>query len=393
MCSSCDTSHEFDIKTEGGIEYILEVSADDFLLNEANRMPDKDFMESMNNIRKNKSLRGGDFIKAFIQEYSRLAPGRNFAFIFERDPNDRITSKTSKDELEKELIEKYNFEVERMAEIVKNRLEKFGVEKYNVIKIPGGVKIEIGGEFDEKRIEKVIAAHSNFGLYETYEGSEIWIKYLNNNDSNLIKTLREFDTVHSLNTSQELLSGQLLHPPVAQDERRFVFLPGPMVGRAKISDTLVINQYLQFLSAGRMVPADLQFCWSLHPIAEDENIIELYAIKSRYLNLPVISGAQVQDAHAERNEKEGNAVVNFTLTVEGARMFDELTQKNIHRSIAILLDRAVVSAPRVESRIAQGNANITGNFSMEEATDLATILSSGTSAVKGKIISKKKIKP
>jgi SecD/SecF fusion protein len=303
------------------------------------------------------------------------------------------------------LFMKYNIpeititsEIDTAVSIIKNRYLKYGIPEENIsIKTEDScIVINISHADNPERILKLTETKGKLEFWKTWDASDVYTqlesanKYLaelykeerkkekevsNTNDlpTDSVGTKDEYEIYH---TENPLFS--LLYPNLQQDASGHNFLAkGPNVGYAKIKDTASVNKMLQDASLKRIFKQDLKFLWEIKPYDDEKSMLWLIAIKIDNRNeKPALDGTVITDAEAVKGES-GINLISMKMNPEGAEIWKQLTGDNIGKSIAIVLDDYVYSYPIVQGEIPNGASQISGNFTAEEAEDMAVILSCG----------------
>lgn len=177
---------------------------------------------------------------------------------------------------------------------------------------------------------------------------------------------------------------------IRQEGNQQFYGEGPLIGYAYAKDTAKINEYFRLTQD---LFRDVKFLWSAKPIANTRNVYELIALKVNPLtNKAPLEGDVIVNARQDVDQY-GNVIVDMQMNSEGAKIWKDLTAKNIGRSIAIVLDNLVYSYPVMQSEIPNGRSQISGNFTIEEAQDLATVLNAGKLPAPARIIEENVVGP
>ena len=319
---------------KGGMNVILKLNAGDLVKSLAGNTDDPNFQKAIQAA--SKSTSQGNYIDQFVAEYKKLSPGVNLAVVFgSGDLRDQINPSTTEDKVIELLKEKYNSAVEASFNVLSTRIDRFGVVAPNLQRLEGQgrILVELPGVKDPERVRELLQRSANLQFWRTYTFDEV---------ANDLAGL-----------SDRLLA---LGAPAAR--------PIPVA-----ADSVAAND-----SAALVAPAPAAAPSKL------TNIYELYAIRTNRSMKPDLSGDVVTSAKADVDHNRlGSAEpqVSMTMNQEGAQIWARLTKESIGRSIAIVLDGVVYSAPNVNNEITGGNSSITGNFTIEEANDLANVLNSG----------------
>ncbi len=368
-----------------------------------------------------------DFIDAFVQEIEQRKPTVRLARYFaSRENKDEITIASTNEEVKAWLQKEAEDAFYRTYNIIRTRIDKFGVAQPLITMDPVRMRIlvELPGVDDPERVHRILKATARLEFWETYENSEV-IPYifeineelkkiltppqsvpqdqpvlepapeLSEQTEELPSLLEEVatdtsaqttaqDTSVATDTTNQLLPTgweplfEVMSPAIRETAAGQEAQKGPIVGYARGKDTAKVNEYLSLPEIRNMLPRDLWFAWSAKPIDENSDIYALYALKSRGPGKqPALTGEVIVSARPDFDPVTRRPVVNMEMNQRGARLWRRLTAENIGKSIAIVLDDRVYSAPVVETEIPSGRSVISGNFTVEEARDLATILESG----------------
>jgi len=438
-CKERELNLGLDLK--GGMNVTLEVASGDLLIALSGFNSDPKFNQAIAMATEKQKKSQENFIDLFYQSIQEIAPGERLAsFFLTTDLKDKIKYDTEDKEVVRILKKESDEAFDRTFEVLRNRIDKFGVAQPNIQKLAtnGRILIELPGIKDPIRVRKLLQSTAQLEFWTTYEFVEIY-KYLEEankrlpvligyeqlkettKDSEIAETTENTDTespevTETPETAKSNLDDLLgpeegdsineedqtfeeyaaknplfayLKPAFYQDEKGDFFPgQGPVVGTSKSSDTARVNRYLALTK--NVFPTDVKFLWSFKPIIDKDkketNIYQLIAIKlpPKSTQAP-LGGDVVTDAYPDFNQG-GNPEVTMVMNNTGAKIWKQLTAANIGRSIAIVLDNQVYSWPTVNTEIPTGRSTITGTFSMEEATDFATKLKSGKLAAPARIV-------
>lgn len=411
QCREMEISLGLDLK--GGMNVILEVSVPDVIKALADNKPDETFNKALAEAAKQATTSQSDVITLFIDEYHKMAPGAKLSELFATQQlKDKVNQKSSDDEVEKALREEVKAAITNSYNVLRTRIDRFGVVQPNIQSLEdemGRIMVELPGIKEPERVRKLLQGSANLEFWETYNAGEV-APYLQAADSKLHAILQTQDTIadkavdtentvdaadkamsaaDSLlmalkdgdkkqeSTSAELEQMKKEHPLLAILQVN----PngGSVVGYANYKDTAAINSYLAMKEVAAELPKDLRLKWGVSPFEYDPKgqTFELYAIKSTERNGKApLEGDVVTDAKSDFDQN-GKPSVSMSMNSDGARRWALLTKRNINKSIAIVLDNYVYSAPNVSNEITGGNSQITGHFTQEQAKDLANVLKSG----------------
>ena len=395
---------------KGGMNVILEISVPDVIETLADHKTDAAFTKSVAEARKAEENGQGQFIDLFINAFHKNAPGRHLAEIFATQQLQGKVSPTSTDaDVEKVLRQEVQAAIDNSFNVVRTRIDKFGVVQPNIQKLEGQegrIMVEMPGIKEPERMRKLLQGSANLEFWETYNAQEV-MPYLNQLNARLANGGN--DTTATDTTAAQkapkfgkakagkknladmeakrnpLLSKLMSYPSLA------------LVGYASINDTAAINRMLQSPAAKQILPSDLRLLWSAKPVTDVpqlRNHYELYALKVTTTNgRAPLEGDVVTDAKDQFNNLTGQPEVSMTMNSEGARRWAALTKANVGKAVAIVLDGVVYSAPRVNQEIDGGESSISGNFTVEETKDLANTLKSGRMPAPAKIVQEEVVGP
>ena len=373
-CRELEIGLGLDLK--GGMYVIMEVSVPDIVKALSGDKQDENFKTALNNARM-ATINGGDYITAFINEYHKVAPGSNLASLFATyDLKDRISQGSTDKEVEEVLRAEVKAAVDNSYNVLRTRIDRFGVVQPNIQAIEGGmgrIMIELPGVKDPDRVRKLLQGSANLEFWETYSLDEI--------SKVVYPALQDIDSK---------LEGNALMSKLQMANTSYC-----TVGIAHYSDTAAINAILASKEAKMLLPRDLRMMWNVDALDGDstKTLFELNAIKVTERNGKApVEGEVISDAKAGFDQ-QGAPCVDMQMNVEGSRKWAALTKKNLHRAIAIVLDGYVYSAPMVQSEITGGRSQITGNFTIEATQDLANVLRSGKMAAPVRIIQEEVVGP
>ena len=373
-CRELEIGLGLDLK--GGMYVIMEVSVPDIVKSLSGNKQDENFKTALNNARM-ATINGGDYITAFINEYHKVAPGSNLASLFATyDLKDRISQSSTDKEVEEVLRDEVKAAVDNSYNVLRTRIDRFGVVQPNIQAIEGGmgrIMIELPGVKDPDRVRKLLQGSANLEFWETYSLDEI--------SKVVYPALQDIDSK---------LEGNALMSKLQMANTSYC-----TVGIAHYSDTAAINAILASKEAKMLLPRDLRMMWNVDALDGDstKTLFELNAIKVTERNGKApVEGEVISDAKAGFDQ-QGAPCVDMQMNIEGSRKWAALTKKNLHRAIAIVLDGYVYSAPMVQSEITGGRSQITGNFTIEATQDLANVLRSGKMAAPVRIIQEEVVGP
>ena len=404
-CREMEISLGLDLK--GGMNVILEVSVPDVIKALADNKSDETFNQALATAAQQATTSQDDVITLFIREYHRLAPDAPLAQLFATQQlKDKVNQKSTDAEVEKVLREEVKAAVGNSYNVLRTRIDRFGVVQPNIQSLEdkmGRIMVELPGIKEPERVRKLLQGSANLEFWETYNANEI-APYMQSADAKLRSLLAANDTTNTAvaidttaavaaTSATDSLAAALKGETASQEagmeqyKKEHPLLAvmqvnpaeGPVVGYALAKDTATINSYLAMREVQAELPKDLRLKWGVAAASFDpkKQTYELYAIRATERNgRAPLEGDVIVDAKDDFDQY-GKPSVSMSMNTDGARRWALLTKQNIGKSIAIVLDGYVYSAPNVINEITGGNSEITGHFTPEEAKDLANVLKSG----------------
>jgi SecD/SecF fusion protein len=419
QCREMEIGLGLDLK--GGMNVILEVSVPDVVKALADNKPDEAFNKAVAEAAKLQINSQEDFITLFIREYKKLAPEGKLAELFATQQlKDKVNTRSTDAEVEKVLREEVSAAVDNSFNVLRTRIDRFGVAQPNIQTLEGKmgrIMVELPGIKEPERVRKLLQGSANLEFWETFEAKDIVpvlasadnrARGLLNVETPADSAMVEADTtavaeasaVSAKDSLAAALKGETAtasntnieelkkeHPLLAVLQLNQSGV-GCIVGYADYKDTADVNRILNMKAVKEVMPRDLKLMWGVKASDMDKTgrIFELYAIKSTERNgRAPLEGDVVTDAKDEYDQFN-KPCVSMSMNTEGSRRWAALTKKNIGKEIAIVLDGYVYSAPRVNSEITGGNSQITGNFTPEVTKDLANVLKSGKMPAPARIV-------
>ena len=415
---------------KGGMNVILEISVPDVIENLADHKTDAGFTNAMKEARAQEEANGGDFVSLFINAYHKSAPGHKLAEVFATQQlQGKVSPQSSDAEVEKAIRASVQDAIDNSFNVVRTRIDKFGVVQPNIQKLEGQqgrIMVEMPGISQPERMRKMLQGSANLEFWETYNSEEIapYLQQLDTRIANGDNGEEKNDTVaaDSAAAKKEVAKAEpkkaetkfsikkkddaaakvgedaqnaaaiKAHPLLARLQ-----LGGGLstVGYASVRDTAAINKIIYSAVAKRLLPSDLRLLWSAQPAdnIKMKNIYELHALKvTTTTGRAPLEGDVITDAKDEFDQM-GSPVVSMKMNTEGARKWAQMTKANVGKAIAIVLDGVVYSAPRVNGEIDGGNSQISGNFTIEMTKDLANTLKSGRMPAPARIVQEEVVGP
>ena len=436
-CREKEINLGLDLK--GGMNVTMEVSVPDILDALSGHSKDTTYVKAMALAREKQKSSGDHFVKLFVSSYEEIG-GENvklypiFAMALKdklNDPNHRENA-----DVEAALTEEVDAAIQNSFNVLRTRIDRFGVVQPNIQQLaqPGRILIELPGVKEPERVRKLLQGSANLEFWETYEMSELLPR--------LAQINREFAAAQQDEVVEEVaeaevaeVEAQAEEAPAAEENAELAALVesmttdsaapavndaalraeyikhnplfgilnpsispagqayrGPVVGTVHYVDTAKVNAMLTSQTARAILPNDVRFRWTVKPDSTG-TYFQLVALKAHRNGRPALEGDVITDARAEFSQFSSNAEVSMAMNAQGASDWKKLTGSNIGRSVAIVLDGYVYSFPTVQSEIAGGRSQITGNFTVEEAKDLANTLKSGKMPAPARIIEESVVGP
>ncbi len=416
---------------KGGMNVILEISVPDVVDMLADHKTDAAYVKSMNEAKKEEETSQADFISLFINAYHKNAPGHRLAEIFATQQlQGKVSPQSTDEEVEKALRTDVQAAIDNSFNVVRTRIDKFGVVQPNIQKLEGqqgAIMVEMPGIREPERMRKLLQGSANLEFWETYNAEEIIpffsqidARFANADDANATDSAKvdttaakaetakaetaKADTKLKLqkdkagvanNTEAEIAAAKKQHPLLSMLQPTGAGSLA-LVGYANLRDTAEINKIIYSDLAKQILPADVKLLWSAKPAdhINAKNIFELYALKvTSTSGRAPLEGDVVTDATDQFNHYTGAPEVSMSMNTEGSRRWAALTKANVGKAIAIVLDGVVYSAPRVNGEIDGGQSSISGNFTIQDTKDLANTLKSGRMPAPARIVHEEVVGP
>ena len=415
---------------KGGMNVILEISVPDVVETLADHKTDVAFTKAMEQARAEEEKSQDDFITLFINAYHKNAPGHKLAEIFATQQlQGKVSPQSSDAEVEKAIRAEVSAAIDNSFNVVRTRIDKFGVVQPNIQKLEGQegrIMVEMPGISEPERMRKLLQGSANLEFWETYNAQEI-IPYLVQLDSQLANGGEEeakadttaaakADTTAAVKAAPkskfqikkdtkkadvkatpeaQLAAAKKQHPLLAMLQTTNGNSLA-LVGYASVRDTAAINKLIYSKLAKHVLPSDVKLLWGAKPAdgLSVKNIFELYALKiTTTTGRAPLEGDVITDAKDQFDQVTGQPQVSMSMNTDGARRWAALTKANIDKAIAIVLDGVVYSAPRVNGEITGGQSSITGSFTIEDTKDLANTLKSGRMPAPARIVQEEVVGP
>ena len=434
QCREMEVTLGLDLK--GGMNVVLELNVPDVVRSLADNNPDPNFNKALEAAYARQATSQKNYIDLFAEEYKKLDPGAHLSALFSTfELKDKITPQSTDAQVIAVLKDELQSAIDNSFNVLRTRIDRFGVVSPNIqrLETAGRILVELPGVKEPARVRKLLQGSANLEFWETYNLTEIG-QQLTAADRALAQALKstsesstpadstaaatssdltaKTDTAKSETDSlmaqinaeekQTPAAAQMSSEEYAKEHPLFALLQlnvdrtgryliaGPVVGYAKKTDMDKITEYLNRPEVKAVLPANVLFRWSVKAMDENDQFYQLFALKvTNRDGTPAMSGDVVTNATADFAQQQiGRAQyqVNMTMNAEGAREWARLTKENLKRSIAIVLDGMVYSAPTVQTEITGGQSQITGDFTQDEGKDLANVLKSGKMAASVNIV-------
>ena len=415
---------------KGGMNVILEISVPDVVETLADHKTDVAFTKAMEQARAEEEKSQDDFITLFIDAYHKNAPGHKLAEIFATQQlQGKVNPQSSDAEVEKAIRAEVSAAIDNSFNVVRTRIDKFGVVQPNIQKLEGQegrIMVEMPGISEPERMRKLLQGSANLEFWETYNAQEI-IPYLVQLDSQLANGGEEETKADTTAAAKADTTAAVKEAPkskfqIKKDTKKADVKATPeaqlaaakkqhpllamlqttngnslaLVGYASVRDTAAINKLIYSKLAKQVLPSDVKLLWGAKPAdgLSVKNIFELYALKvTTTTGRAPLEGDVITDAKDQFDQVTGQPQVSMTMNTDGARRWAALTKANIDTAIAIVLDGVVYSAPRVNGEITGGQSSITGSFTIEDTKDLANTLKSGRMPAPARIVQEEVVGP
>ncbi len=411
----------------GGMNVMLEISVEDVIRALSNDSKDPIFNQALAQAREDQKNSTSDYITLFASAYEKLSNSGKLSYIFNTpELREVITPASTNEQVIAVLREQAESAIANSFNVLRNRIDRFGVTQPNIQRLEnsGRILVELPGVKEPERVRKLLQGTASLEFWATYENNEIYPALEQANA--VIRGLKEAgeiaDTTAKVETADSSAAQAATDSPAllakldstavadtaavqAQDTAAFEaqfplfaklhpmvdeqgqIYGGPVIGRAMSFDTAAVNRYMQLPQVKALLPRDIKLFWGVKSADPAGTVYDLYAIKANTRDGKApLDGGVVTEAREEYSQHGAAAEVSMVMNATGARTWARMTADNIGRSIAIVLDGYVYSAPRVNGEIEGGRSSITGQFTIQEAKDLANVLKSGKLPAPARII-------
>ena len=430
-CREKELNLGLDLK--GGMNVTMEVSVADIIRALSGYNASENFNQALALANEKQKTSGADYLTLFFESFYELDPNAQLASVFSTfELKDKVSLTSTNAEVEKVVREEVEGAINNSFNVLRTRIDRFGVVQPNIQKLSqtGRILIELPGIKEPERVRKLLQGSANLEFWETYDLAEI-LPQLSQINTEIAKAnasteaaqaeVEEVEVVEEEVVADDvdaLVDGLAAADSLAQleaDQKAafeeykknnplFAIMQmsvnqagqayrGPVVGTVHYTDTAKVMAMLNSQVAKAVLPRELKLCWTVKAIDAAEAYYQLVALKSQTNGRPSLEGDVITDARADFGQTSAYANVSMTMNAEGARDWQRITRDNIGKSIAIVLDGYVYSFPTVQNEIAGGSSQITGNFTVEEAKDLANTLNSGKMPAPARIIQEDVVGP
>lgn len=448
-CKKYEINLGLDLK--GGMNVTLEVSIEDVVRAISGNSEDPAFLSAMSTAKERQKNSQEDFVTLFKNAYTEQNPsGRLTSVFYNLENKEKIARDATNEEVIEFIREETDAAFDRSFEVIRTRVNLFGVAQPNIQKLEGSdrILVELPGVKNKERVRQLLQGTAKLEFWETFENEEIYPRLETANDKlklllgytdesetasdsiqaeeTVAESKAELDSVLSedtllsqdvslLDTEESLLLGSedeslsdeedeasmsaeefakenplfnVLRPAIFQNEQgQYQAGQGPVVGFVAIKDTGKVNQFLNMPEVKAVFPAKLRFLWAAKPYDEEGKFLQLLAIKVNDRDGQApLEGDVIIDAFQSFGQFGGQPEITMKMNAFGAKTWKSLTRENIEKSIAIVLDDFVYSFPTVQNEISGGVSVITGQFEIEEAQLIANILKAGKLPAPARIV-------
>ena len=427
-CREKEINLGLDLK--GGMNVTMEVSVPEIIRALSGYNTTENFNNAIALAQEKQKSSGADFLTLFFESFYEIDPNAQLASVFSTfELREKVSLNSTNQEVESVVREEVQGAIDNSFNVLRTRIDRFGVVQPNIQKLSqtGRILIELPGIKEPERVRKLLQGSANLEFWETYDLAEILpqLSQINNEfaaqnasteaaqaeaapakeevkaeaTDELDALVEAADSLAQAEADQEAAYEEYkkanplfaaLQPSVSPAGQPY---QGPVVGTAHYTDTAKVMAMLNSQVAKSLLPRELHLCWTVKAIDEAEAYYQLVALKSQTSGRPSLEGDVITDARADFGQTSAYANVSMTMNAEGARDWQRITRDNIGKSIAIVLDGYVYSFPTVQNEIAGGSSQITGNFTVEEAKDLANTLNSGKMPAPARIIQEDVVGP
>ncbi|MEZ4818211.1 MAG: protein translocase subunit SecDF [Flavobacteriaceae bacterium] len=406
---------------KGGINVILQVSVKDILKGLANNTKHPGFNQALADATELQKNSQNTYLESFFEAFEAL-PGENRLasadIFFNKGLEGQIESDMTNDQVKPIISRKIDESIASAFEVLRKRIDKFGVTQPNLQRLgnSGRILVELPGAKDVERVKKLLQSTAQLEFWEVVKEEEIssFILSADTKLKDLLASKKDTTSVVTDSTQttegneiEDLLGGEKVDETVTPEDANPILskvvparASNPGLASFSVKDTAVINSYLRMPEIRAMLPVELRntkFLWSIPEFNNDlgEEITSLYAIKGNKDNVPQLSGGVIVDAQQSYTQV-GRVSVTMQMNGTGAKIWEDMTEYAYQNGtqIAVVLDNIVYSAPGVSNgKISGGRSEITGDYTITEAQDLANVLRAGKLPASADIIQAEVVGP
>jgi len=448
-CKEREINLGLDLK--GGMNVTMEISVVDIIKALSDNSTNPTFVKAIDLTNQKFKSSTKDYVTLFAESFKEVDPNARLAAVFSTmELRDRVTPKSTDEEVIKILRDETESAIGRTFNILRTRIDRFGVTQPNIQRLAtsGRILIELPGIKEPERVRKLLQGTANLEFWETYEFKELTNYFTESNkrltgligpggeimmptdsttavsDTTVKKDSAVVAAVKTPEVKKDTAKASLLDKvkdtskvagkdkekqnfeDFAKQNPLYAYLTlnltrneqgqyypgeGPLVGFSAIKDTARVNLMLK--ATANVFPRNLKLAWTVKPEKSQPDVLQLIALKvnSRDGSAP-LTGDVIVDARQDYSQN-GQVEITMNMNTEGGRSWARLTSENVGKSVAIVMDHYVYSFPRVNEEIPNGRSSITGNFSIEEAKDLANILKAGKLPAPARIVQEDVVGP
>ena len=406
---------------KGGMSFVLAVNQEDVIKALSNNSKDVNFNKALAEATKMQQNSQNDYLSLFLEAYNQIDANGKLANVFLG--NSKYQGKINANDNNQKVIEEIKLDVNSAIfntyNVLQTRINQYGLSE-PVITLQEGagrIIVELPGADDLPRIKKLLETSAKLEFWQTYENAEIVQDLVKANESlkgalalSKSTNTKVADSASNDTTAASALLGNVSNKSKDSSNKNsnplFELLQlnvnqqsgapeqGPIIGYAQAKNMKKIEEYLAMDALKKDFKADVRFLWEAKPVEENSKVYRLYAVKASTENAP-LTGESIVSSQRQ-SDQFGKPSIGMTMNAQGANIWQTMTRNAANegnKSIAIVLDNRVYSAPRVQNEIAGGQSSITGQFSVEEANDLSNILNSGKIDAPAKIIQEEVVGP
>jgi SecD/SecF fusion protein len=429
---------------QGGMNVTLEVEMTGLIKAMANNSKDPVFLKALQNADTRKANSSADFVTLFVEEYKKVNPNGNLASLFSAANPDKIKIGDNDDKVKSALRKEANDAFDRTYRVLRTRIDQFGVAQPNINpdQSKAIITVELPGVQDKERVRKILQSSANLQFWEVYNISEVWTQVTKADDAFFTmmggktaskdtakakedSTKNKIDTTKKQTAAPKDTTGKLSEQlnqtagndtgakkditPATTDAKKHLgsyisfsvdqqkgqFVDNGTIGVVLIKDTAIVREYLESAAIRPQFSSELAFMYGIAETEQERkaNVVPLYAIKTYGRDKAKLEGDAITSAGADYEPTSGKAEVTMAMNNAGSRTWAEMTRAYKGKFIAIALDNIIYSAPRINDEITGGRSSISGNFTIEEAQDLANILKAGKLPAPAKIVQEQQVGP